>query len=266
MRHVFDTMGTTVSLSVDGEAPIATIESIFADADQRFSLYRPDSELSRVASGELRLVDAGSELLATYVEAIEWRRLTDGAFSPHRPDGVIDLNGIVKAVAMRDAATILDASATREWTLVVGGDIVQSRPGDTPRAIGIVDPSDNTALLCSVALTGDRRAVATSGSVERGDHIWLRGELRPADFVQVTVLANDIVTADVLATAVVAAGRAGLDQICDRWPIDVLMVDRDGRVDGTPGVAAAMRAGGNGFRSLRREPIPHPRLGEQVPR
>jgi thiamine biosynthesis lipoprotein len=237
MRHVFDTMGTTVSLSADGEVPRAEIEQIFDDADRRFSLYRPGSELSRIASGDLRLGDAGQELLSIYVEAIEWRRLTDGAFSPHRPDGVIDLNGIVKAAAMRDAARILDATGVAKWTLVVGGDIVRS--SGLPAPIGIVDPADPTALLCSVMLSPERRAVATSGSAERGDHIWLGGELGPADFLQATVIADDIVTADVLATAIVAAGHAGLDDICDRWPIDVLVVDRHGSLSATPGFSLA---------------------------
>ncbi|MCU1416711.1 MAG: thiamine biosynthesis protein, partial [Schumannella sp.] len=228
MRHVFDTMGTTVSLSANCDVPIPAIEQTFEGFDRRFSLYRPESQLSRVAAGKLRLEEAGTELLTAYAEAIDWRRLTDGAFSPHRPDGVIDLNGIAKASAMRDAAGLLDASAAGEWTLVVGGDLVQSAASDVPRAIGIVDPLDRSGLLCTVLLEGGRRAVATSGSAERGDHIWLGGETGPADFLQVTVLADDIVTADVLATAIVAAGRAGLDDICDRWPIDVLTVDREG--------------------------------------
>lgn len=240
MRHVFDTMGTTASLSADGEVAIAEVEQIFDEADKRFSLYRLDSELSRIRSGDLRLGDAGPELLDAYVEAIEWSRLTDGAFSPHRSDGVIDLNGIVKAGAMRDAARVLDATGVAKWTLVVGGDIVQSADSSAP--IGIVDPADRRALLCSVMLMSDRRAVATSGSAERGDHIWVGGELGPADFLQATVIADDIVTADVLATAIIATGRAGLDDICDRWPIDVLTLDRHGVVEATPGFSAAIAA------------------------
>jgi len=242
MRHVFDAMGTTVSLSADGNAPVSVIERIFGDADRRFSLYRADSELSRVASGDLRLVDASPELRATYAEALRWRRVTNGAFTPHRPDGVTDLNGIVKAVAMRDAAELLEASVAGEWTLVVGGDVVQSRAEGTSRPIGIVDPVDASTLICSLALAGDRRAVATSGSAERGDHIWLGGEYGAADFVQVTVVADDIVTADVLATAIVAAGYGGLDDICDRWPIDVLTIDRSGDMRATPGLSSAILA------------------------
>jgi thiamine biosynthesis lipoprotein len=195
--------------------------------------------LSTIADGRARLPDASPELRAVYAEAIEWRRLTDGAFSPHRPDGVIDLNGIVKASAMRDAARVLDAAGAR-WSLVVGGDIVHSDPDGATAPIGIVDPADRRALLCSVVPPRGRRAIATSGSAERGDHIWLGGDPLPAAFTQVTVMADDIVTADVLATAIVAAGPAGLDDLCDRWPVDVLTVDRSGSMLGTPGFASAL--------------------------
>lgn len=242
MRHVFDTMGTTVSLTCEASAPLRAVERVFEVADRRFSLYRSDSEITRIARGDLRLEGAGPEFIATYVEAIEWRSRTDGAFSPHRPDGVLDLNGIVKATAMREAGQLLDRADGGVWTLVVGGDILTSAITQPGEAIGITDPADRSSLLCSFVMPGDRRAAATSGSAERGDHIWLGGELGPADFVQVSVLAGDIVTADVLATAIVAAGRDGLDDICDRWPIDVLTVDRAGLMRATPGFSDAIRA------------------------
>jgi thiamine biosynthesis lipoprotein len=118
--------------------------------------------------------------------------------------------------------------------------MLNSAPLAPSEAIGVVDPFDRAALVCAVVLRGERRAVATSGSAERGDHIWLGGDPAQADFVQATVIANDIVTADVLATAIVAAGRAGLDDLCDRWPIDVLTVDREGWMLATPGFRAAL--------------------------
>ena len=77
------------------------MEGTFTDADARFSLYRLDSELSRVASGALSMTESSVELRDTYADALAWRALTDGAFTPNRPDGVIDLNGVVKAKAMR---------------------------------------------------------------------------------------------------------------------------------------------------------------------
>ena len=75
-----------------------------------------------------------------------------------------------------------------------------------------------------------------------GDHIWLGGSTGPAEYVQVTVVAGDIVTADVLATAIVAGGRSGLDEITERWDVDVLAVDRTGAMVATPGIRESLAA------------------------
>lgn len=244
MRHVFVTMGTVVSLDVSDAdaavAPFAVIERVFADADARFSLYRDDSELSRINAGRTGLIDASTELRAAYELAADWRVRTGGTFTPTRPDGLLDLNGVVKAVAMRDAGAVLDAAGCRDWTLVVGGDMLASgrAPGGTPWVTGIIDPADRTALLCAIELRASRRAMATSGSAERGDHIWKAG--MATEYIQVTVVADDILTADVLATAIIAGGERMLREACERWDIDVLTVDVAGELTATPGFRAAL--------------------------
>jgi thiamine biosynthesis lipoprotein len=243
MRHVFATMGTMASLELDEDRAglIADIERIFRDADERFSLYRADSELSRVARGELRLEDASEDLRASYAAAIDWRSRTGGAFTPNRPDGVVDLNGVVKARALAEAADLLDR-ACAWWSLDVGGDLAVSAADAHGEAwvAGVVDPVDRGALLCAIRILAPRRAVATSGSAERGDHIWWDGATPELEFVQATVVADDIVTADVLATAIIAGGRATLDELTERFAIDVLTVDRAGGLAATPGFRAAL--------------------------
>jgi thiamine biosynthesis lipoprotein len=242
--HVFETMGTVVSASFrDGlpdSAILNEIERVFREWDDRYSLYRPETELSRLASGEVSLLDASKQLRSTYELALEWRSSTGGAFTPHRPDGVMDLSGVVKAMAMAAAANGLESAGAGNWAINVGGDIVISPTsgGVDPWRVGIVDPQDRTEFLTSVALEGDRRACATSGVSERGDHIW-RAHGR-SDFVQATVLANDIVTADVLATAIIAGGAETLDLACRSWPIDVITVDAAGALRMTPGAVSAM--------------------------
>jgi FAD:protein FMN transferase len=123
---------------------------------------------------------------------------------------------------------------------VVGGDLLASGrgPDGGPWTTGIVDPGDRSALVCAIELQQPRRAIATSGSAERGDHIWTAAGRSP--FVQATVVADDIVTADVLATAIIAGGERMLRTACDRWPIDVLVVDRAGGLSATPGFRAAL--------------------------
>lgn len=243
MRHVFETMGTVVSLeSTADDATMAAVEGVFRAHDERFSLYRADSELSRIAAGSLALVDSSEQVRETYAAALEWRNRTDGAFTANRPDGVIDLNGIVKAQAMSASAEVLETAGCRDWSLNVGGDILVSgtQPDGTPWTIGLVDPVDRATILCSVVLDGARRAVATSGSAERGDHIWRGGSVAPVEFAQVSVIADDIITADVLATAIVAGGRTALDDFTARFDIDVLTVDREGELLATPGFRAAL--------------------------
>lgn len=240
-------MGTVASLTFDAMSPdsvdLGAVHSIFDRFDTTFSLYQPDSELSQIAAGQISLQNASEELRDTYATALEWRSATHGEFTPHRPDGVIDLSGLVKARAMQKAGDMLLVSGTTNWSLNVGGDILVagSDQESEPWSIGIVDPENREALLTSVTLRGSRRACATSGSAERGDHIWTVGAA-PTLFVQATVIADDIVTADVLATAIIAGGPAALDQICTTWDVDAMTVDRDGNLRMTPGFITRTRA------------------------
>jgi thiamine biosynthesis lipoprotein len=233
-------MGTVVSITLDSpaepDAAIAALHSTFEHFDSVFSLYKPDSELSRIAANRVRLADASAELREVYSSAIEWRTATNGDFTPHRPDGIIDLSGIVKAIAMEHAGRGLIAAGSTSWCLNVGGDVLVAgfEGHSTPWSVGIVDPLDRSTILTAAQLGGKRAACATSGSAERGDHIWTAGEM-PTAFLQATVLAGDIVTADVLATAIIAGGPGSLDRICERWDIDAMTIDRDGNLRMTPG-------------------------------
>jgi thiamine biosynthesis lipoprotein len=241
-RQVFETMGTVVSISIDAAAEpdrvISRLHSNFAHVDDVFSLYKPESELSQIASNRARLADASEELRNAYANAIEWRAATNGAFTPNRPDGVIDLSGIVKAIAMDGAGHELDSAGIKNWCLNVGGDVlVAGLDGSSkPWNIGITDPLDRHVLVTEAQLVRPRNACATSGSAERGDHIWTVGAA-PTLFVQATVLANDIITADVLATAIIAGGPAALDRICEEWDIDAMTIDIEGDLRMTPGFA-----------------------------
>lgn len=243
--HLFETMGTMVSLTVV-EAPgtseaVEAVKRRFTAFDERFSLYKPDSELSLVASGQVALTASSDELRSTYAAALLWRAATGGAFTPHRPDGVIDLNGTVKALAMQAAADDLLDFGFSDWCLNAGGDVLCAgqQPDGSSWRVGVVDPTDRTALLFTLPVDGTRHAVATSGSAERADHIWTPTAIGRS-YLQATVVADDIETADVLATAIIAGGPSALASIVERWSIDVLTVARDGSLSATPGLSAAL--------------------------
>ena len=248
-------MGTVVSLAIPAapgtapqaaaeelEAAAAVVEQLFNRLDRTFSLYRPDSEASAMARGELALMDASADMRRLYVEASEWRTLTEGAFTAERPDGVVDLAGIVKAHAIREAGTSLLALGLKDWCLNAGGDVLvdgSPTPGSTrPWLAGIVDPEDRTTLLTAFPLGNKgKHALATSGTSERGHHIWSAGlpAARDEGFRQVSVAAADIITADVLATAIMAGGARTLALATSRWDVDVLAVKNDGGLLATPG-------------------------------
>lgn len=249
--RTFECMGTVIGLTLPVSSPAegqpgldelaaatAVVERLFRDLDEQFSLYRPDSEAARLARGELMLRGASARMRERYAEAHEWRLRTEGAFTPERPDGVLDLSGIIKGHAIREVGTSLKALGRHDWCLNAGGDVLVSgspRPGSAePWKAGIVDPADRQTLITGYALGAGSRhsAIATSGSAERGEHIWRVG--RGAGFVQVTVAAADIVTADVLATAIVAGGTQMLNRATDTWDVAVLAIRADGSTLATP--------------------------------
>lgn len=247
--HTFATMGTVASLRTHAQVSpkvLAPVELCFANADAKFSLYREASEASLIARGELRLADASLQTRDTYARALDWRSLTSGAFTPHRPDGVIDLSGVVKAQAMEEAGNLLDELGVANWLLNVGGDVLargrertenstQENPSPRDWTVGIIDPTDRSSLLMSVPLQEAQRAVATSGIGERGEHIWRRDpHSNQREFIQVTVAAADIVTADALATAILAGGIPALNDATDRFDIDAVTCARDGSLRFSP--------------------------------
>ncbi len=234
---VFETMGTVVTLVTAQllEPPVAqSVQDAFRALDERFSLYRPESEATRVGHDRTALASASPEYLEVYWAAVAWSDATDHSFTPHRPDGVVDLSGVVKARAIQAASDVLGAAGVTDWCLNAGGDVLVAgaQPDGTPWVVGIVDPHDRTSLWTQFATRPGRLAVATSGIQERGEHVW---RLASDDtFTQVTVAAADIETADVLATAVLAGGVTILELAQQKYDIDILASARDGRIWASP--------------------------------
>lgn len=247
MRWTFETMGTVVSVATLGVEPGVElreqVERVFRDYDFEFSRYRTDSAISRISRGELSLMDASDTLRSTYATALEWRSLTRGAFTPHRPDGVVDLDGVVKALAIHDAGIVLSEAGITNWCLGCGGDVLLAGrvSADAPWTIGVADPDDPALLLAEIPMNGLDRAIATSGVSERGEHVW-RSDAG-STLRQVTVIAEDIVTADVLATAILSGGIDSLEQLARQHSVEVLALAGDELII-TPRLRALVAATG----------------------
>ncbi|GAB2814884.1 hypothetical protein GCM10027022_01100 [Alpinimonas psychrophila] len=249
--HTFESMGTVVSVRLGAlstevvDAPsiatdvgaaresvaIAAAQQVFDGLNEKFSLYREASEISQIARGEILLTASSERMRDAYAQALLWREATNGAFTPHRPDGVLDLSGTIKAVALAEAAAAIQSCGFTSFSVNAGGDILTHgipQAGDG-WVTGIVDPQNREELLSITALTPEFPAMATSGSAERGDHIWARPGATH-DFLQVTVIAGDIITADVCATAIIAGGQETLDHLTAQFAIAVLVVKSNGEL------------------------------------
>src|SRR6476469_1937085 len=134
VRHI---MGMPIELDlrddgIDVEPAFAWLEHV----DATFSTYKPDSEISRLDRGELRLQDCSPEVDEVLTRCLELERETGGYFHV-RAGGRLDPSGLVKGWAVAGAAERLAAAGARSFFINAGGDIA-TRGG--PWRIGIRHP------------------------------------------------------------------------------------------------------------------------------
>jgi thiamine biosynthesis lipoprotein len=239
IRRIEDVMGTVVGIDVRSEVAPDALDEAFAylhEVDERFSPFCADSEIERLARGELALTEASDEVLAVTALCHELLRETDGAFDAwgHRPGGVFDPTGVVKGWALDGVAGILRAAGATSFAINGGGDVVvagHAAPGQ-PWRVGIRHPLEEESTAAVLGMVD--AAVATSGAYERGAHIVDPATGRPAGgLLSATVVAPSLARADALATAVFAMGDSGPRWIAQRGGA-LLAVTTDRQVLTTP--------------------------------
>ena len=230
---VASVMGTTVSIDVRdpgiGPDVLAAAVTRLRELEDRFSTFRPASEISRIDRGELAVEDAHPEVREVLAACEVLRAHTDGAFDA-RYGGHLDPSGYVKGWAGAEAAAVLRARGATRYMLNLGGDIAcagEPAPGIAWR-VGVRDPA-HPALMMLVLAVRDG-AVATSGRYERGDHIRVpRTGTAATAWDSVTVVAPDLATADAFATAAYAMGDDGPAWVASQPGCGVAAA-RDGRL------------------------------------
>jgi thiamine biosynthesis lipoprotein len=238
-------MGTVFSIEVrhddtpDVRAAIAEAVGHLHRIDALLSPYRPDSQLSRLARGEIALAHCDPLIRNVLALCEEAEARSDGWFST-RYAGELDPTGLVKGWAIELASQIL-ADAGAADTCINGGGDIQLRghrePG-RPWRIGISDPL-RPGNLATVVYGSGELAIATSGIAERGHHIYNphTGKLAD-DLASVTVLAPGLAAADACATAAFAMGDAARDWIESLSAVEAVATTRNGTTWHTTGFAA----------------------------
>ena len=222
---------------------VGIVEHVLERWEAAFSLFRPQSELSRVNRSPVRMLAVSGLFANALGVALDMAAETEGLVDPtlcgrwteivlsgrmlSRPPGLaLDLNGVVKALAVDEAAEALDGPGF----VSVGGDLAVRGPVD------VALPADGTIRVVSGGL-------ATSGTASRGAHLVDTATGRASDscWEQVTAAGATCLAADVAAKAGFLLGERGPAWL-DARGIPARFVGPDGEVVENDSWAAATEA------------------------
>ena len=220
-------MGTTISIDLidsHDRTLIADLVRWFHHVDAEFSPYKDESTITLIGRGELAPSDhaVSDDVRAVLQRCGELNEESDGVFdvwSLPSPNGTrFDPCGYVKGWSVERGARFLREHGVRDFCINAGGDVVVEgfARGGAPWRVGIRHPDDPMGLALVLQVEGPR-GIATSGSYERGAHIFdpRRGEPSTA-LASATVIGPDLAEADAFATIVYVMGVDGLHWLADR--------------------------------------------------
>jgi FAD:protein FMN transferase len=239
-------MGTIVSFdirpgndSTETYLALAEARSVLHRADAVFSLWKPNSPMSRLRRQEIELADAPDEVAEVLEQCRVARTASAGWFDPWALPGGVDPTGLVKGWAVDRALDCLARSGAPAAMINAGGDVAvfgQPEPGRFWH-LGIQDPWAPDRIL---AIANCSAAMATSGLYQRGPHVIDPRSGRPASGgASATVTGPRLDRADALATGLLAAGPEGLRWIDGAEGYEGFLVHPDGSVGHTPGFPLA---------------------------
>lgn len=230
MRETRLQMGMPIVVDIIDESSPEIFQKVFqyfAAVDARFSTYKPTSEISRFNRGEIREKDFSPEMKEIFRLAEETKKETDGYFNIQTNQGV-DPSGIVKGWAINNAAGLIKRAGIHNFYVEAGGDIqVKGKNKEGKKwKIGIRNPFNKDENIKVLQLTN--HAVATSGTYERGAHIYNPHDKNAQikEIVSLTVIGPNIYEADRFATAAFAMGVKGIDFIEQKEGLEGYMIDK----------------------------------------
>lgn len=236
-------MGMPITIEIVDSMAARIMDEVFAyfmGVDQRFSTYKPESEITAFNQGLIASVQLSAEMQEVLTLAEQTKRETNGYFDIRRADGTLDPSGIVKGWAIRNAARLIEEHGVENYFVEAGGDIQSGgRPAeDQEWKFGIRNPFDESQIIKALAPRG--KGIATSGTSARGQHIYNPHRMNNPieDIVSLTVIGANVLEADRFATAAFAMGRAGIHFIEKTPGLEGYLVDTQGIATLTRGFGA----------------------------
>ncbi len=228
--EITDTSATTTAME--------KIFSYFEYVENNFSVFKNDSEISRLNRGELLPADYSQEMKEVLEKSDATKQSTNGYFDIWIA-GRLNPSGLVKGWAIHNAAKLLLADGFRNFYVDAGGDLEAHghNANGAPWTIGIRNPFNLNENVKIIYLPESGLGVATSGTYIRGQHI-----INPhdnstplTDIVSLTIIGPNIYEADRFATAAFAMGRSGINFIEGLNGFEGYSIDQAGRATMTSG-------------------------------
>ena len=215
VKRLVETWGTVVVIEATASdldegaviAAVDNVEQIFYEVDRDFSTYKPDSQVSRIRRGELKIEDADEYVKQVWALCEYSRELTLGAFDPWKAEGGFDPSGLVKGWAAEVGAQMLVEAGVEKVLINASGDIVLrgGKPAGGPWNISIASPDDVEQFVKVFDVVDG--SVATSGDYEKGAHIIdPHTGLIAIGARSASVIGPDGAICDALATALMVDG------------------------------------------------------------
>jgi thiamine biosynthesis lipoprotein len=208
MRQVQQIMGMPITIDIvdcDDSKVFDEVFEVLRKIDEQFSTYKPGSEVSKFGAGKLKENELSTKLTEVIKCCRQAGKQTDGYFSAWAGEA-FDPSGYVKGWAIAEVAQTIQGQGYSTYCVSAGGDILAASDSDKVWSIGIQDPLNPQKILNTLSISNG--AVATSGNYERGAHIINpKTGIAAESFLSVSVSGPDIITADILATAIFASGR-----------------------------------------------------------
>ena len=213
-QHEIEVWGTVVFIDVtseiDIEPAIAKVKQYVHEVDRLFSTHKESSVISQLRRGEIEIGQCPPEVIEVWNLCALVKELTEGAFDPWAISGGFDPSGLVKGWAADQCAEILLAAGANHVQVNAAGDLAL-RGGFTPEqpwSIGVVNPDNRLEILQTFEIIDG--AIATSGTYERGAHIYdPHTGMIAIGAKSATVIGPNGAIVDALATALMVSGRDG---------------------------------------------------------
>lgn len=239
MKQTKIQMGMTVTVEIvdagTTSEDLAIAFNYFDYVDQKFSPFKPESEVSQINRGKLSPKDYSHDMVEILRLAEKTKKASSGYFDISR-NGKIDPSGIVKGWAINNAAKLLKKSGFKNFFVDAGGDVQVSGRSSfkKPWTIGIENPFVKNQIIKVISVKTE--GVATSGTYLRGQHIYNPfSHKKITDIVCLTVIGPNIYEADRFATAAFAMGRPGINFIESLPNFEGYLIDRHQQATFTSG-------------------------------